>query len=78
MTYLVKIEPADVIERLLVVLDVLELDLEIPVVLVVLLGQVQGVLVVPRRPTHLDRRLHVKVHLAILRLRGQKNSKKIA
>ena len=66
--YLVKVEPADVIKGLLVVLDVLELDLEVPVVLVVLLGQVEGVLVVPRRTTHFDGRLHVKVHLTILRL----------
>ncbi len=51
--HLLEVEPRDVVERLLIVADVLELDLEVPVVLLVLLGQVEGVLVVPRRPAHL-------------------------
>ena len=67
-THLLKLKPADVVESLPIVLDVVKLDLEVPLVQLVLVGQDQGVVEVARLPTHPDSRLHVKVHLPVLRL----------
>ena len=58
----------DVAERAGVVLVVLQLHLDVPVVLLVALRQQQRILVVPGRPAHADRRLHVKVDLTVFRL----------
>jgi len=45
---LVKLQSADVFHRLLVVVQVFQLSLEIRVVLLVLVGEVDGMFVVPR------------------------------
>lgn len=68
MTYLGELELADVLERPLVLLDVLELDPKVPLVFTVLLGQEQSMLEVACLSTDPDGRLHVKVHLSILGL----------
>ena len=67
-THLLKLKPANVVESLPIVLDVVQLDLEVPLVQLVLVGQDQGVVEVARLTTHPDSRLHVKVHLPVLRL----------
>ena len=51
-------------------LEVLQLDLQVPLVLRVLLRQEDGVAVVARLPQHLDGDLHVEVDLALAALLG--------
>lgn len=68
LAYLRELELADVLERLLVLLDVLELDPKVPLVFTVLLGQEQSMLEVACLSTDPDGRLYVKVHLSVLGL----------
>ena len=67
-----ELQPPDVLQRPLVVADVLKLHLQVPLVLAVLVGQGQGVAVVARAATHPDGRLHVEVNLAVLRLNRER------
>lgn len=68
LAYLRELELADVLERPLVLLDVLELDPKVPLVFTVLLGQEQSMLEVACLSTDPDGRLYVKVHLPVLGL----------
>ncbi len=57
----------DVLESFVEVVLVVDLNLKVEIVLVVLLGQSEGVTAVARLPAHADRDVHVKVHLPVLK-----------
>lgn len=52
----------------MVVTDILQLYLQVPVVLTVLLRQVQSLFIVAGSATHTDSSLHVKVYLTVFTL----------
>ena len=55
-------------------LDILQLDLEVPLVMRMLLGQIDGMGVTACLAQNLDGCLHIKVDLALAGLRGRERA----
>ena len=66
---LIKIQLANVLESLGIIADVFKLRLEVPVVLLVLLGEEECMLVVASGSAHLDGSLDIEVDFSVFSLR---------